>query len=114
MDTPTELTDAISVQEVQRLCEGDEDFLLVDCREPEEYEIVHLEQAKLIPMRETPNRLHEFEAYKNKRVVVHCHHGGRSQRVVDWLREKGFTGAQNMTGGIDLWSQDVDPSLPRY
>lgn len=114
MESSAELTDAITVQEVQQLFTSGEDFLLIDCREPEEYEIVHIAQAKLIPMRETPNRLEEIEPWRSKRVVVHCHHGGRSQRVVDWLREKGYTGAQNMTGGIDLWSQDVDTTLPRY
>jgi rhodanese-related sulfurtransferase len=45
---------------------------------------------------------------------VHCHHGGRSLRVVRWLREQGFSRAQSMAGGIDQWAVDIDPSLPRY
>lgn len=114
MSAPSDYVDAVTVHEVQQLLQADEDFLLIDCREPEEYELVHLDGAKLIPMRETPNRLGEIESYREKRVVVHCHHGGRSQRVVEWLREKGFNGAQNMTGGIDIWSQEIDSTLPRY
>jgi rhodanese-related sulfurtransferase len=46
--------------------------------------------------------------------VVHCHHGGRSLRVAHWLREQGFANAQSMAGGIDRWSQEIDPSVPRY
>ena len=64
-------------------------------------------------MREIPARIAELGA-KEDRIVVHCHHGGRSQRVTQFLRQQGYDQAQNMAGGIDAWSLDVDPSVPRY
>lgn len=90
------------------------DFLLLDCREQQEYEHCSIAGAKLLPMNETPARLAELEPYRDARIVVHCHHGGRSFQVVQWLRSQGFRQAQNMTGGIDVWSQVVDPAVPRY
>ena len=91
-----------------------DDFTPLDCREPSEDDAAHIEGSQLIPMREFPGRLAELEALRNSRIVVHCHHGGRSLRVTQWLREQGFPNVQNMTGGIDAWSLQVDPSVPRY
>ena len=88
--------------------------LLLDCRTPEEHSICRINDALLIPMQELPERLAEIEAWRDKPIIVHCHHGIRSLRVAHWLREKGFTLAQSMKGGIDAWSTDVDPSVPRY
>jgi rhodanese-related sulfurtransferase len=90
------------------------DFLLIDCRETNEFEFCNIAGAKLIPMNETPNRLGELEPHRNSRIVVHCHHGGRSFQVVQYLRSQGFDKAQNMTGGIDVWSQQIDTEIPRY
>lgn len=97
----------------KRLDAGD-DFLLIDCREREEYQAVHIEQAQLIPMSELTDRLAELEPHRQRDIVVHCHHGGRSMRVTNWLRSQGFPRVQNMAGGIDAWSVEIDPSLPRY
>lgn len=88
--------------------------LLIDCRQPNEYEHCRIEGSTLIPMNEIPDRLAELESHRDSAVVVHCHHGGRSLRVVEYLRANGFPQAQNMTGGIDVWSQEVDDSVPRY
>lgn len=88
--------------------------LLLDCREPDEHAIARIEGARLIPMREIPERLSELEPWREKPIVVHCHHGVRSLRVVQWLRQQGFAHAQSMRGGIDAWSLEVDPSVPRY
>ncbi len=104
----------ISVQDVKSLLDGDESFLLLDCREPAEYAIARIDGSQLIPMNEIPARLSEIEGHQRDRIVVHCHHGGRSLQVVQWLRGRGFAGAQNMTGGIDAWSQQIDPSVARY
>ena len=60
------------------------------------------------------HRAAELEPHKNGEIVVHCHHGGRSLRVVNWLRQQGYAHAINMAGGIDQWSQVIDPSVPRY
>jgi rhodanese-related sulfurtransferase len=96
------------------LIQRGEDFLLLDVRQPAEYEIASLPGAVLIPLGELSGRLSELEPYRDKRIVVHCHHGGRSMNAVRGLRQLGFSGAQNLAGGIDLWSQSVDPQVPRY
>jgi rhodanese-related sulfurtransferase len=104
----------IDVQAVAALQQQEADFLLLDVREPEEYATAKLEGAKLIPLGELGNRVAELEPHRQGHVIVHCHHGGRSRRVVEALREAGFQRAQNMTGGIDAWSQEIDPEVPRY
>jgi len=88
--------------------------LLLDCRTPEEYAIAKIDGAVLIPMQEIAERLAELEPWRDKPIIVHCHHGVRSLRVTHWLREKGFHLAQSMTGGIEAWSLEVDPAVPRY
>lgn len=91
-----------------------ENFLLLDCRERDEHATAHISPAELVPMSELAARVGELEAYRNKDIVVHCHHGGRSLRVTHWLREQGFARVQSMAGGIDAWSQEIDPQVPRY
>ncbi|MFM8378622.1 MAG: rhodanese-like domain-containing protein [Planctomycetia bacterium] len=89
-------------------------ILLLDCRTPEEHATAKIAGSLLLPMQELPERVVEIEAWRDKPIIVHCHHGMRSLRVAKWLREQGFTLAQSMQGGIDAWSTDVDPSVPRY
>jgi rhodanese-related sulfurtransferase len=89
-------------------------WLLLDCRTPEEHATARIAGAVLIPMQEISARLGEIEAWRAKPIVVHCHHGVRSLRVAQWLRERGFAGARSLRGGIDAWSIEVDPSVPRY
>ena len=104
----------IDVESVNQLIHTEASFLFIDCRETDEHTFCRIEGAKLIPMNETPTRVNELESHRESRIVVHCHHGGRSFQVVQWLRSQGFTGAQNMAGGIDDWSQVIDPEIPRY
>jgi len=104
----------IDVHAVRSLLDENQDFLLLDCREPTEHSLVNIQAATLIPMGEVAQRVDELVEFRDKRIVVHCHHGGRSLMVTQWLREQGFTQAQNMTGGIDSWSLEIDRSLPRY
>jgi rhodanese-related sulfurtransferase len=94
--------------------EAGADLLLVDCREPDEWAIVKIEGAKLMPMSDLADRVGELELYRERLIVIHCHHGGRSLRVANWLREQGFENAQSMAGGIDAWATEIDPTLPRY
>ena len=96
-----------------RLVAGD-DLLLLDCREPDEFEIVRLEGATLLPMSELAARAAELDAHRDRELVVLCHHGGRSLRVVHWLRGRGFARVRSLAGGIDGWAARIDPSLPRY
>lgn len=104
----------ISCQEVAKLLEQPAAIRLLDCRERNEYELVSIPGAQLVPMSEISDRLAELEPYKGDRLVIHCHHGGRSMRVVNWLRQQGFLRTQSMAGGIDVWAQVIDPSLIRY
>lgn len=104
----------IDVQSVRQLQESNEDFLFLDCRSAAEREVAMIEGSVLIEMGEIPMRLDDIAEYADKRVVVHCHIGGRSLRVANWLRVTGFPHAQNMTGGIEAWSDEVDPSVPKY
>lgn len=104
----------IDVATVKQMLDAGEKFTLLDCREPAEVAAARINGSTHIPMREIPSRLAELGGDQAARVVVHCHHGGRSLRVTQFLRQQGFTQVQNMTGGIDAWSQVVDPSVPRY
>ena len=111
-DQPPELE--ISCNEVRALREAAEDCFLVDCRERDEHELVHIDGATLLPMSEISTRVAELTPHKQRRVIVHCHHGGRSLRVAEWLRQQGFTGAQSMSGGIDQWAAEIEPGMARY
>ncbi len=104
----------IDVRSVQQLRDREADFVLLDVREQDEYDLVHIEGARFLPMSQIQGRLDELSPLRDKRVVVHCHHGGRSDRVARWLRQQGFFHAQNMVGGIEAWATEIDPSLPRY
>jgi rhodanese-related sulfurtransferase len=104
----------IDVSAVKQLRDSGEQFLLLDVRNPDEYATAKIEGATLIPMGELQARLSELEPHKQNHIVVHCHHGGRSMRVTQFLRQQGFSQVQNMDGGIDAWSLQVDPSVPRY
>lgn len=102
----------ISVQELKQLRDSRKPHLLLDVREPSEYAASRIDGAKLIPLAELPGRFGELP--KNVPIVVHCHHGGRSAQAVRFLQEAGFKDVKNLAGGIDAWSADIDPDVPRY
>jgi rhodanese-related sulfurtransferase len=87
--------------------------LLLDVREPWEYQTARLPGGLLMPMGEVASRAHT-ELDPDAPIVVMCHHGARSLNVALWLREQGFTHAQSLSGGIDAWSRSIDPEVPRY
>ena len=99
---------------LRQLLDEQADFVLLDCREQDEYETARIDGSMLIPMSELVERVTELEPLSEKHIVVHCHHGGRSLRVTNWRRAQGFQQTQNMTGGIDAWSLEVDSTVPRY
>ena len=86
--------------------------VILDVREPSEAAICRLPGSRLIPLGELPRRLGELDP--SAEIVVHCKSGGRSARAVALLREKGFTRASNLTGGILSWINEIDQSLARY
>lgn len=86
--------------------------LLLDVREPSEYQICHLDNVVLIPMNAVPSRMTELAP--DAEIVCVCHHGGRSMQVAAFLERNGFTKVTNLTGGMHAWSLQVDPSVPTY
>ena len=97
----------------QRLDAG-QPVVLLDCREPDEHEIVRLPEARLLPMSQLMTRVGELDDVRDQPLVVFCHHGGRSMRVATWLRQQGFDQAQSMSGGIDRWAEEFEPTWARY
>jgi len=87
---------------------------LLDVRQPEEFALVSLPGARLIPLDELQPRIEELAAWRDQEVVMYCHHGIRSAHAMGWLRQQGFTKLHNLAGGIDRWSLEVDPDAPRY
>jgi len=102
----------ISVAELQRRQKAGDKLLLVDVREPWEYEVCRMEGATLIPMRTIPANLQALDSDED--VICYCHHGQRSLDVAAWLRTQGVENAQSLAGGIDRWSIEIDPAVPRY
>ncbi|MDQ3118962.1 MAG: molybdopterin-synthase adenylyltransferase MoeB [Verrucomicrobiota bacterium] len=108
-----EPTPEISVQELKRRRETKEALLLLDVREPHEYEIARIDGARLIPLAELAERLKDFKQH-NGALVVHCHSGVRSARAVQLFQQAGVQNVFNLAGGIDAWSEQIDPAVPRY
>jgi len=101
----------MSVQDLKAKLDKKDIFVLLDVREPHEYEIAKIAGSTLIPLGALPDRLGELD--KSSKVVVHCKMGGRSAKAVTLLREKGFD-AVNVAGGINAWAESIDSSVPRY
>jgi len=91
---------------------GTEPPLLLDVREPWEHEIARVEGARLVPLATLPGALDTLD--RSREIVVLCHHGVRSLMAAEFLQRNGFARVANLRGGIDAWSGDVDPSVPRY
>ncbi|MBX3387684.1 MAG: hypothetical protein KF768_14035 [Phycisphaeraceae bacterium] len=92
-------------------------MIVVDCRRPEEHQHCRIEGTAFIPLSELEQRADELEADDGSRdhpVVIYCHTGRRSLRAAAALRALGYPRAVSMAGGIDLWSIDIDPNVPRY
>jgi molybdopterin/thiamine biosynthesis adenylyltransferase/rhodanese-related sulfurtransferase len=102
----------ISVRELKAKMDRTENFTLIDVREPYEYEMARIEGSQLIPLGELETRVHELP--RTGTLILQCHSGGRSEHAVRLLQEAGFDNAVNLEGGIDAWSVEVDPAVPRY
>lgn len=89
-----------------------ENPLLLDVREPNEFQFCHIEGAVLIPMQSVPARMQELD--DDATIVCICHHGMRSMQVARFLEQQGFTHIINLSGGVHAWAQQVDPTMPTY
>ncbi len=105
----------ISVEETRDLLAArPADVTLVDVREPFEHETARIVGSTFIPMRRIPEHIDSDELPRDKHLLIHCHHGGRSLRVTEYLRAQGYPRVTNVAGGIDAWSLRIDPTVPRY
>jgi len=102
----------ISVRELAAKRERGDEFELIDVREPHEFEIARIPGSKLIPLNLLPERVSELDS--SREIVLHCHHGIRSMRALEFLHRSGFRKLKNLRGGIESWSREVDPTVPRY
>src|SRR5438067_7812445 len=103
---------AISAHELKRKRDAHEAIELIDVREPFEYEIARIDGAKLIPLGEITERADELQ--REQPIIIHCHSGQRSAQAVRLLQRRGFSNVYNLEGGIDAWSDQIDPSVPKY
>lgn len=99
-------------QVAERLKPGRSPVLLLDVREPYERELAVIEPSLHIPMGDVPDRLSELP--NDREIVVYCHTGARSAMIAGFLEGQGYRDVSNLSGGIDAWSRQVDPKVPRY
>jgi rhodanese-related sulfurtransferase len=102
----------ISPRDVKEKLARSEPFAFIDVREQWEYDASRIEGSTLIPLRQIPANLATLQ--QAGEIVLFCHHGMRSMDAAAWLRSQGVAGARSMSGGIDRWSVEVDPKVPRY
>jgi rhodanese-related sulfurtransferase len=103
----------ITPEAVKSKLDAGEPCVLLDVREPWEFQTASIKGTKLIPMGDVPSRAHQ-ELDPEEHIIVICHHGVRSMNVTAWLRQQGFERAQSMRGGIDAWSRIIDRNVPVY
>jgi adenylyltransferase/sulfurtransferase len=110
--SPTGNEGEISAIELKQKIDRGDNFLLLDVREPHEWQIARIPGAKLIPLGDLPKRVNELDS--SVEIVAQCRSGVRSGKACDFLRQAGFKKVKNMTGGILAWSDQVDPTVPKY
>jgi len=101
-------------RELKSLLDSKEILTLLDVREENEREFAKISPSEWVPMGQIPEKMDDLNQFKSSSVVVYCHHGIRSAHVVSYLRANGFDSVHNLEGGIESWSIEIDPSVPRY
>ena len=102
----------ISVQQFDEMRRNEETMTVLDVRNPPEIAVCAFDGSTNIPMHEVPGYLDRLPT--DEKLVVVCHHGARSLQVTAWLHQNGFSNAISLRGGVDAWSREIDPSMPRY
>jgi adenylyltransferase/sulfurtransferase len=102
----------ITVRDLKRLLDSGVQVNLIDVREPHEYDFCHIADSRLVPVRQIPDHVNEFNL--NEEYVFYCHVGERSGWAVNFLRQLGFKKVRNLLGGVDAWAIEIDPTMPRY
>jgi len=102
----------INIDQFKEMRDNGNEFTLLDVREYHEYDIANIEGSVLIPLGEIADRKDELNP--DDEIVIHCHHGGRSMRATQYLKDQGFKNVKNLAGGIDAWAEKYDPDMPRY
>jgi adenylyltransferase/sulfurtransferase len=102
----------MTVRELKEKLDNRDKFVLLDVREPFEWDICHIDHAQLIPLGQLPSRMSELDSADE--IVIHCKSGGRSAKAVRLLQEAGFTKLHNVEGGITAWADEIDPTVPKY
>jgi sulfur-carrier protein adenylyltransferase/sulfurtransferase len=102
----------VGVRALHERMQSGQPYVLLDVREPFEFELARIGGANLIPLGELPQRTNELD--RESEIFVFCHSGTRSERAAEFLRAAGFPKVTNVAGGIDAWSEEIDPNVPRY
>ncbi len=111
VQAPTGIEEITAKEFKEELDQG-KDLFILDVRNPVEFEICRIDGSHLIPLDELLNRVHELDSARD--IVVHCRSGARSAQAIEMLREAGFRKLRNLKGGVLAWSDDVDPTMPKY
>jgi adenylyltransferase/sulfurtransferase len=104
----------VTPREVKSMLDSGEKFWFVDCREPNEWQITHIDGATLVPLQSIESHVEEIRKHKDDKVVVHCKSGGRSMKFAQILKNAGVEDVRSMAGGILLWNKDINPGGPQY
>jgi adenylyltransferase/sulfurtransferase len=110
--TPQATDGDVTVEELRRLIDAGQAPLILDVRNPEEYQICRIPGTRLLPLPELPQRFGELDPLRE--MIVHCKSGARSAKAIAFLRQQGFTKLRNLKGGILAWAERIDPAMPKY
>lgn len=102
----------ISVFDLKDMFDREADFVLIDVREPDEYEICAIDGSVLMPLSEFESQVSRLD--KSKTYIVHCKMGGRSASATQYMLNEGFKSVRNLAGGITAWANEIEPSMPLY
>lgn len=109
-----EQTEEVTPQLLSDLLENQQDFVLIDCRELEEWHFNRIEGARHLPLSQFPDCTRGLLTQTNTPMIVYCHHGMRSLHATRWLRQQGCNSVFSLQGGIAAWSAEIDQEVPCY